>query len=234
VSVILTLIKTIGGPGSAGFFVLVAGLLLLMGRHPRGRRPARVGLSGLVLAYLVLALPVVASALAGGLPATASPGPDALGRVRVLIVFDGDNRAGRLRQTREVLRAITPSDLYLLGDPYLLEDLRALVDPATTTLHDDGSTWNTAAQVDRVRQFVDRWPPLTTALIASRVQMPRIVALFTPSAPDVVLIPSPLDVEPAATGPAAFVPSLAALRASRDAIYEHAALRYTAWQQERQ
>ncbi len=43
------------------------------------------------------------------------------------------------------------------------------------------------------------------------------------------LIESPVDVEPASTGALAFVPTYYALRLSRDAIYEHAALRYYRW-----
>jgi hypothetical protein len=43
-----------------------------------------------------------------------------------------------------------------------------------------------------------------------------------------VLIASPVDTEPATSGWWLFVPSYYALRVSRDAIYEHAALAYYA------
>jgi hypothetical protein len=98
-----------------------------------------------------------------------------------------------------------------------------------TSLHHDPTTRDTAAQVVRVRQIGGALPSAATAVIASRVQMPRIAALMEVEGVRVLLVPSPLDREPVSSGFRALMPSCAALLASRDAIYEHAALAWYRW-----
>lgn len=226
---LLTPLKVVGGPGSLGFYLAALALAVLLGwRWPRGRRTATMAVVALTAAYLLLALPVVALSIVDALPRIDAPDIAAVGRVQSLVVFDGDNRAGRERAARQVLRRSAPSEVHLLGTDYLLAALRATLGP-TAPLHYDGSTWNTAMQVERVEQIVGERPPMTTAVVASRVQMPRIAAQLDTDHTLVLLIPSPLDREPATHGIARFVPSLAALLASRDAIYEHAALIYYRW-----
>ncbi len=228
-SFLLATLKTIGGPGSLGFYLATLVLAILIAwRRPLRRRVVTAAVVALTAVYLLLALPVVAVSIVDALPRTDAPDAAAVDRIQSLVVFDGDNRAGRERVARQILRRSTPSEVHLLGTDHLLAALRAALGP-TTTLHYDASTWNTATQVEHVRPVVGQWPPMTIAVVASRVQMPRISALLDTDHTLVLLIPSPLDREPATHGIARFVPSIGALLASRDAIYEHAALIYYRW-----
>jgi hypothetical protein len=229
VTFLLSIIKTIGGPGSLGFFVVttLAGLLVAR-RWPAARRTVAAGLGLLVTAYLALATPAAASALINALPLVPEPEPARLRSVRALVVFDGDNLAGRRRQAQRILRIAPLDDVYLLGADYLLADLRVAMGPGTS-LHHDTTTWNTSAQVMRVRDIAERVPPGSTAVVASRVQMPRIAGLLRATETEALLVPSDLDREPDARGLRALLPSYAALLASRDAIYEHAALAWYGW-----
>ncbi len=226
-SLTLSIIKTVGGPGSAGFFFVIVAMLLLAGWNwPRLRRWVTTAIAVVAAGYLLLAVPLVANGIIDDLsPVVAVPNPGAVHRVRVLVVFDGDNREGRLRSVQDILARAAPREAHLLGGDYLLADLRAVLE-GTTVLHYDASTRDTAAQVRRIREIAGQWPPMTTAVVASRVQAPRIVALLDRARTTVLVVPSPLDHEPAASGISALVPALGALQASRDAIYEHVALWY--------
>jgi hypothetical protein len=229
VAYFLTIIKFIGGPGSLGFFL--AGFLaaLLAWRYwPAGRRAVAWTVGALMAVYVTLALPTVALALVDALRPISPPSPDAVRSIRALVVFDGDNRAGRQRRALRVLRLATPGTVHLLGADYLLADLRVAVAPGTT-VHYDATTWNTATQVVRVQQIAEQWPPMTTAVIASRLQMPRIATMLEAARTSVLLVPSGLDREPVSSGLASCLPSLAALAASREAIYEHVALAWYRW-----
>jgi hypothetical protein len=63
-------------------------------------------------------------------------------------------------------------------------------------------------------------------VIVSRLQAARMAGLLERAHLLIRLIESPVDVEPATTGALTFVPTYFALRLSRDALYEHAALWY--------
>jgi hypothetical protein len=178
--------------------------------------------------YVVLALPSVGIGLVNALPAAPEPSTGAIRGIRALVIFDGDNRMGRQRRAHQVLRLAAPPEVWVLGPEYLVADVRVAVS-GTTRLHHDATTWNTSAQVERVRHVAAEWPPMTTAVIASRIQMPRVAALFHAAGLAVLLIPSGLDREVVASGPMSLVPSFAALAASREAIYEHAALAWYRW-----
>jgi hypothetical protein len=192
------------------------------------RRAVLAALILLTATYLALAIPSVATTIINALPLVTEPTPAALRAVHVLVVFDGDNLAGRERRARRVLRQASPTDVHLLGADYLLADLRMAMKPGAV-LHYDSTTWNTAAQVSRVLQISEGLPPARTAVIASRVQMPRIAALMASAGADALLVPSGLDHEPATSGFRVLLPSYSALLASRDAIYEHAALAWYRW-----
>jgi hypothetical protein len=228
-SLLLSIPKTFGGPGSLGFLLAAAVVCLAIGiRWPAHRRRVAAAAGLVIASYIFLALPVVAHAIVDALPPLPPIDAGATRQAQSLVVFDGDNLLGRARAARRVLRQSSPREVWLLGADYLLADLRVAVGP-TTTLHYDGATWNTSAQVEQVRHIARRWPPMTTAVVASRIQMPRVARLLEAVQTPVLLIPSSLDREPATSGAAVFVPSLAALAASREAIYEHAALVYYRW-----
>ena len=229
-SYLLAVLKTIGGPGSLGFLLtgLIAGSAALW-LSPRTRRTVFT-LAGLLIAgYVVLATPVVAARLVRSLPSAPEPSREAIRATRTLVVFDGDNREGRRRRARQVMRIAAPETVWLLGANYLQDDLRVTM-PPSTALHHDGATWNTHAQVVRVQQIAEAWPEAPIALIASTVQMPRISAqMGVPRGAPVLLVPSPLDRRLPASGAIRFMPSYTALMTSRDVIYEHAALAYYRW-----
>ena len=64
------------------------------------------------------------------------------------------------------------------------------------------------------------------AVIASRLQAPRVAALIQRAGIRTTVIPAPIDAEPSNTGVWSVVPSYSALRLSRDALYEWMALQY--------
>ena len=229
VTYLLSSIKFIGGPGSLGFFlagVLAAGVAARY--WPARRRLAAVAFGLLVMSYVVLALPSVGIGLVNALPASPEPPTEAIRGIRALVIFDGDNRIGRQRRAHQVLRQVSPPDVWVLGPEYLVADVRVAL-TGTTRLHHDATTWNTSAQVERVQYVAAQWPPMTTAVIASRIQMPRIASMFDAAGLAVLLVPSGLDREVAVSGPKSLIPSFAALAASREAIYEHAALAWYRW-----
>jgi len=141
-------------------------------------------------------------------------------------VLDGDNRRGRVREARLVYDVARPAEVWVFGDAWMLDPLLQSGIPYDR-IKFGGDTANTRDQMARVKMFADRHR--RAAVIASRLQMPRIAALATSLDLTVPLIESPIDEEPPTTGVARFVPSYIALRTSRDAIYERAALRYYAW-----
>ncbi len=226
--VLMIVPKFIGGPGSTGFFVFALAIGgLVAWRRPRWRLTAAAAAAALAVGYFVLALPVTAVAIINALPLLSAPEAKKLSRIQTLIVFDGDNRSGRRQQTSHVLDHSTPGEVHLLGSEALLTDLHAMVRPSIP-VHFDRSPWTTAAQIEIVRDIAARAPPMTIGIIASRIQMPRISAILNRTDIAVILVPSPLDREPESSH-AMLMPSRVALAASRDALYEHAALVYYRW-----
>ncbi len=226
----LWLLKSLGAPGSIPF--LVAATLVGLGLRvawPRRRRLARTWLAAVFGLYGLLSVPAVATTIASHLPAV--PAQPALDRraLDALIVFDGDNRRGRVQQSKELFDLTHPSRVWLLGNPWMLDALwRSGVRYDDIRL--DPTTYNTRAQIAWVVRFFASHPGARAALVASRLQMPRVAALVADANVRVVLVPSPVDVEPPTTGWARWVPSYYALRLSRDALYEHAAIRDHRWQ----
>jgi uncharacterized SAM-binding protein YcdF (DUF218 family) len=224
------LLKAIGGPGSIGFLVVTEALTIAASVvFPRARPAvAAIGLAT-VAVYMLLALPVVATAIAAGLRPT-PPLTDLriLDSVEVAVLLDGDNRLGRLRETLRIWHAFKPARLIVTGDNWLVERLVAEGVPAGVIIRDSASS-TTLEQVMLVEKLVTGVTPRRVVLVASRLQMPRLAALslargFTPS-----FAPSAIDDEPPTSGARVFKPTYIALRVSRDALYEHAALAYYRW-----
>jgi vancomycin permeability regulator SanA len=89
------------------------------------------------------------------------------------------------------------------------------------------AVWSTLDQLVWVRARFGQTSDAHVAIVASRLQAPRIAALCREARlDDVTLVPSPIDREPPTSGIPLFVPTEFALRVSRDALYEHAALVY--------
>jgi uncharacterized SAM-binding protein YcdF (DUF218 family) len=180
-----------------------------------------VGLCGL---YLVLSLPIVATLLAGPPPETLSPIPP----VTTLVVFDGDNRVGRVREAERLNAAMSPQRIWVLGGAWMTARLSSDGVPRGR-LARDGTTANTRDQIGALKNIVRTPGSGRVGLVASRLQMPRVAALVRAAGLDVVLYPSLIDAEPPMSGPRRFVPTYIALRVSRDSIYEDAARVFYRW-----
>jgi DUF218 domain len=227
--VTLWLLKSLGAPGSIPFLVLACliGVALLFLR-PQAKRAARVWLASVFGLYGVLSVPAVASLIAGRLPPV-PPQPGLQGtRLDTLIVFDGDNRRGRVSESKRLVDLTHPERVWLLGNAWMYDALWHAGVPYND-IRLDSNPPNTRAQVAWVEGFFAAHPRARAALVASRLQMPRVAALLTAAHVPVVLAPSPIDREPSSSGWMRWVPSYYALRVSRDALYEHAAIRYYRW-----
>ena len=224
----MVLFKFLAVPGSLPFLAVNLAIGAALARWTRFRRIGRVWIAATCLLYIVLALPVVATAIIDPLPSA-----DAVGRhdrLDLLVVFDGDNRRGRVATACRAA-AGTATDVRVLGEPWMLDPLR-LCGIAPDRLAIDEQVATTRDQMDWVARVRGERPASRIAVIASRLQMPRIRALAAARHLDVQLLAAPIDAEPPTTGWRRFVPSYIALRASRDAIYEHVALayyRYRGW-----
>ena len=207
--------KAIGGPGSIGFFVLWSMLVLVMGRLG-WRRVSRALLASLIALYLVLSLPPVAHRLAESLTGY-QPLIDLtpLTGVRTILVLDGDNRRGRVGEAKRLFDVLHPDRVVVSGEPWILDALIEIGIPPDRITHESESR-NTREQMDLIR----RWPPRSVVIVASRFQMPRIVAFLGKAVSDVYLAPSPADIEISTLSSIQWViPRYSALRISRDALY---------------
>jgi uncharacterized SAM-binding protein YcdF (DUF218 family) len=224
----LELLKFIGGPGSIGFLVasVVFGLLLrrLRPQHALAWRALIGSVCGL---YLILSVPVVGYTIAGWLPPLTPGARPVRGSLDTLVVFDGDNRRGRLREGLRVWNDVSPDEVIVSGGEWLMDGFRQGGVPSAR-LKQDASAGTTRAQVDWTATLAADRPGTRIGVVASALQMPRVEALMRAGGLRVVLLPSPVDAEPVTRGWRAWVPSYLALRLSRDALYELAALRYYA------
>jgi len=221
---LLGVIKFIGAPGSLGFLIACGVVALLLRRLRRGRAIAALWLIVVCGSYLVLALPSVALSIAGCLPAARSDKPSAHD-IEVVVVLDGDNRRGRLREGLRLWTESAPRRLVVFGGEWLVTHFREAGVPRDRLEQDDTAA-TTREQIDWVARFASQVPPERMVLVASRLQMPRVERLVQSKRLPVKLQPSPIDSEPASAGLMKWVPSYSALRISRDALYELAALEY--------
>jgi uncharacterized SAM-binding protein YcdF (DUF218 family) len=228
IETLLSILKPIDAPGSIPFLVLcmVIGLAVIL-FWPSRRRLAQRGLVAIGVLYLVLALPWTARAIAGGLPPPRHATLTAPDRLDALIVFDGDNRRGRLQTTARVFAQSHPREVWVLGGraAWLFDELPAVGVPASVRRLDPAPL-NTRDQMAWVSEHQRQHPEARIAIVASRLQVPRIDGMARAAGLSVPLMPSPIDTEPPTAGAALLVPVYSALRVSRDALYEHAALVY--------
>jgi hypothetical protein len=202
----------------------VAGLVWIY-IWPKKRRSGWRFLGAMFASYFVLALPIVAVGVANQLPVVVSPNDAEIREIRMLFVFDGDNRWGRLREVQRVYQLAEPVRIVLLGRLSVYKDLLLMPIPRDRLAHDT-SSFNTQSQVQRVRELLGRGAHPNAAIIASRLQAPRVQWFVTESGLDVLVIPAELDVELPTHGWPRWRPTLSALAVTRDAIYELAALRF--------
>lgn len=211
------ILKRAGRVGRGGILVLVLVPGLVLGP---------IWMAAASIAVLVLSAPFVARALARPLSATRSAASVGIDGVEALVVLDGDNRIGRVRQAAQTYVALGPRKVMVMGQAWLLEALtragipasRLVLEPGPLTTHD---------QINWLRDVLPATPAAGRAvLVASRLQMRRVSGLARAVGLDLTLVPSPIDAEPPSTGFMRFVPTYLAFRVSRDALYEYAACFY--------
>jgi hypothetical protein len=222
-----SLIKFIGGPGSPGFFLVVAAVGLLL--HFASRRTKRIGrftLTALVLLYVLMSLPVVAEGivrLAGGWPPQPLVNPE---RVDNVFVLDGDNYRGRGLAAGQLHAATAPELFWVIGGGELKDAMEAAGVPANHWIWGGVPDRSTIGQMLHVKERMTSIKMGRAAVIVSRLQAPRVSGIVRRERMNVVVIGAPVDREPAASGVRRWLPSVAALAVSRDALYEWAALAY--------
>jgi hypothetical protein len=192
----------------------------------RTRRLAVLWLLAVGCLYVLAGLPVVANHIGDRLPPIAASPPAE--PIAVLIVFDGDNRRGRLAEALRILREDAPRMVWVLGEEWFLDEFAA-EGYRGARVGQDATPANTREQVDWVQRLTAADPGVRPAIIVSRLQAPRVASLAAASKLDVRLIASPIDDEPPRSGWRRWVPSYIAFRTTRDALYEHAALAWYAW-----
>ena len=223
----LDLLKWTGGPGSIQLLLILTAVgIWLHYRRPRHRRIARIILSGTGLTYWILATPVIAIAIESLLPRVAAAAAFHDSRFDTVVVLDGDNRRGRLAEALAVWGRAGPRRVVVSGEVWLKDELVAAGVPEGQVSR-EAVTANTREQVLWLRSVTaERSDGGTVAVIASRLQAPRVTALIRRAGIRTTVVAAPIDVEPRNTGLWAVVPSYAALRLSRDALYEWMALQY--------
>jgi uncharacterized SAM-binding protein YcdF (DUF218 family) len=223
-------LKAVLTPGSTGFLMLcLMGWTVLRFVWPGTRETGRVWLTLVGVTYVLLALPIVAGLIADGLPGLPAGGMASDHKIETLVVLDGDNRVARVTDAVRLYRTGVVSDVVVLGDGWLVGALETAGVPKART-RVDASPATTRAQIEWLQGWMAKRPDARLALIASRLQMPRVAALAHAAGLNPRLVSSPIDDEPPTTGAWRMVPMYIALRVSRDALYEHAALAYYRWQ----
>ena len=223
---LISLAKSVGGPGSLRLLAVLA-VIIVAWSFLWPRRPRSGGLlfAAICVIYLVMALPVVAGALASRLPPAPSPTDADIRDIQTLFIFDGDNRFGRMREFERIYALARPRQIFLLGRLSVYKDLLLMPIPREG-LHHDQLSYNTSTQVERVATLMAGGGADHPAILVSRLQFPRVQAFVRQAGLPVLVVPAPLDEEPSQVGLKRWVPSLAALAVTRDALYELAALAY--------
>ena len=220
----LRLLKAIGAPGSLSFLVVGVGLCLLLLVWRRTRRLGRALLIMMAGAYVILSLPVVAQRLAG--PDSEPPPLSSYGRFDEVFVVDGDNFRGRAATAVELAAVAKPDVVWFLGGTDLGYELLAKGLPPKLWRQAPSPARTTRTQVQWIKMSIDWTGAKRAALVTSRLQAPRVREVVRHEQVNVVVVPARLDNEPAAAGYRLWLPSLAGLALSREALYERAALLY--------
>jgi uncharacterized SAM-binding protein YcdF (DUF218 family) len=221
----LQILKTIGGPGSLGFLVVGAAVGSLLLYWKRTRRLGRALLLMLAGIYLILSLPVVAQLLAG--PGTERAAPlSSYGKLGEIFVIDGDNYRSRAVTTAELAAVAKPDVVWFLGGVDLGYELLANGLPPKLWRRTGSAARTTRDQILWIKGSIDRTRAEPAAVVASRLQAPRVLALARHEQLNVLVIPAPLDDEPPASGFRFWLPSLSGLANSREALYERLAVLY--------
>jgi uncharacterized SAM-binding protein YcdF (DUF218 family) len=223
---LVRLLKPIGGPGSLGLLALGSAVgLFLIYAWPRNRRLGVAWFLGLYSSYLVMGLPVLAHRVAAPLVAPTAGYQPITGPLDTLAILDGDNRMGRIREGRRLWVAAKPATVIVSGEEWFVDSLLASGIPRQRLTLDHSST-TTREQIEYLIGYAAQHPAAHLAVVASRLQMPRILALARRTGLQATFYSSQVDREPATDGLWLLVPTYAGLRVTRDALYERAAITY--------
>jgi uncharacterized SAM-binding protein YcdF (DUF218 family) len=224
--ILLFLLKQIGGPGSVGFLAVCCalGLFLIYG-WPRNRRLGRVWLFALYCSYIAMGLPVVAHAIAAPMDNPDSGRQPIAPDFDTLVLLDGDNVVGRIGEARRLWEAAKPPVVILSGARWFVERSLEQGIPRHRVVLDE-SSGTTREQLEYLKKYQADHTHARLAVVASRLQMPRIIALADRAGVDARFYSAPVDREPATQGWLRFVPTYAGLRVTRDAFYERLAMAY--------
>jgi uncharacterized SAM-binding protein YcdF (DUF218 family) len=233
---ILRAIKSIGGPGSFGFFLFSAVIGLALMIPKRTRRLGRLLVVLLTVCYLTLSIPAVSHSLAAQAGSPDYEAASITGGLDDLFVLEGDNNTARAVVASKVAAATKPRKLWVLGGKFLRDELIATGYPASLVPDVDGRpgnspAWNASARTTReqmllVGRLMQETGGKRAAVIVSRLQAMRTRGLAQRLGLDVLVIPAPVDHEPPISGTPRWMPSFAGLLLSRDALYEMLALAY--------
>lgn len=228
---VLSLVKSVDGTGSTQLLLagVVPGVLLAL-VWPRKRAWTLRWFVATGLIYLMLTIPIVANTLAAPLQHRDAHFREPSGPLDALVIFDGDNRRGRLRAARAAIEASSPDVIWVLGvEPEWFQLEMPGEGIPLDRVRFDTSTGTTRAQVEWTARDRSSQPRSSVAVVVSRLQAARVAGIASAlRIANLPIISAPVNREPATDGIWRFVPSGPAWRVSRDAIYEHAALAYYA------
>ena len=221
----LDIAKLIGSPGSVTFLAgcFAFGLVLTF-VWPRNWTLGSVWFLFVFATYVILSVPLVASGIASALstaPLRAWSGSS----VDILVLLGGDNARGRVSESARLIRLSHPRLVYVSGERWFVDALIEAGVPSALIKHETVSR-NTREQIAWIESLVKDRPGQRVVVVASRLHMPRVEQLVKASRRPIELAVSPVDAEPPSEGARRFLPTYTALRISRDALYEHAALVY--------
>lgn len=217
------LLKAIGGPGSFGFLVffgLIGGLML---RYRRTRRPGRWLLMLLGTGYVLLSVPAIALWIAGATPATPVQQFSEFGELDDIYVIGGDNYLARATTAVRLNSVARSRRVWVVGGNELRDALLASGLPEDLWHWGKGSAPTTHDQMHWMMTSMGENGSRGAAVIVSRLQARRVRGLVQGTNQRIVVIAAPVDREPASEGVWRWIPSLAALALSRDAVYERVA-----------
>jgi hypothetical protein len=201
----------------------------LLIRFRRTRRIGRLFVLGLFVCYLILSIPAVAHAIAGAAASARAEPAGTYGHLDEVFVIDGDNYQSRAALAVTLAAATSPRVVWVVGGGELRDALVAHGVPKRLWRWGGGAANTTYDQIAWVRDSMVKTGNPRAAIIASRLQTPRIAGLTRRQGLDVLIVPSPVDDEPAVSGVGRWLPSLSGLRLSRDGFYERMAVVYYRW-----
>jgi len=144
-------------------------------------------------------------------------------------VVDGDSYTARAALAAALDRSINPRSVWIVGFGDLHDALVAQGVKQDRLRWAYPEDWTTHGQFEQIRKVMEYYGIARAVVIVSRLQAARAEGLVRQFGLNATVIASPVDSEPPTTGVRRFIPSLAGLTLSRDALYERVAVPYYRW-----